>query len=345
VHPHQLEIQDFAFYALVIDARSRAEYDEDHLPGAVHLPAANEAPWQPPGPGSEPSAVLQLREPEPAVPYALAALLPRLEPFDPVLVYCSRGGLDASVWAQPLRRLGYRVDVLGGGWGNYRRWLDAGLEVLPRLLPFKRLVAPPAGGLDRVLAALREQRQQVLDLITLAGQCTVPGLSLPGDPTPSQAAFDSAVLDALRRFEADQVVWVPDVALGALKLPPALRDILALVDSVGVEVPQAERARAWFDDLGRQGLEVDAVVARLERLTPAPSLALQRRWDELVRQGRPLDALAAILHEHVDVQFSPGQMGSREVLAIKSLDDPALTDALLPWLTAIDTRASGQINP
>ena len=31
--PHQLEVQDFASYSLVIDARSPHEYAEDHIPG------------------------------------------------------------------------------------------------------------------------------------------------------------------------------------------------------------------------------------------------------------------------------------------------------------------------
>ena len=40
VHPHQMEVQEFASYALVIDARSAEAYQEDHLPGAVNVPVA-----------------------------------------------------------------------------------------------------------------------------------------------------------------------------------------------------------------------------------------------------------------------------------------------------------------
>ncbi|MCP6258982.1 rhodanese-like domain-containing protein, partial [Klebsiella pneumoniae] len=40
VHPHQMEVQEFASYALVIDARSAEAYREDHLPGAVNVPVA-----------------------------------------------------------------------------------------------------------------------------------------------------------------------------------------------------------------------------------------------------------------------------------------------------------------
>ena len=55
LHPHQIEVQEFDSYALVIDARPPAEYEEDHLPGAVNLPvvpvavpsdAASNAAWR-----------------------------------------------------------------------------------------------------------------------------------------------------------------------------------------------------------------------------------------------------------------------------------------------------------
>ena len=36
-HPHAIEVQDFSHYALVIDVRSRAEYEDDHIPGAVRV--------------------------------------------------------------------------------------------------------------------------------------------------------------------------------------------------------------------------------------------------------------------------------------------------------------------
>ena len=186
VHPHQLEVQDFSLYALVIDARHPAAYAQDHIPGAVNVPAATAIP----------GAALPM-------PCELAAHAEGLVRDDMVLVYCDRGGLDSEVWARPLRAAGFAVDVLGGGWGNYRRWVAAGLELLPRALSFRHLVAPPVSGLCRILGVLARQGQQVLDISELAGQRLVPGLSLPGDAPPSQDAFETLLLDRLRKFDPD----------------------------------------------------------------------------------------------------------------------------------------------
>jgi len=34
-------MQDFSSYALIIDARSPREFEEDHIPGAVNMPVVN----------------------------------------------------------------------------------------------------------------------------------------------------------------------------------------------------------------------------------------------------------------------------------------------------------------
>ena len=246
VHPHQMEVQEFSSYALVIDARSTEAYQEDHIPGAVSVPVAAQRLQVPEAGGT----ALVARDTEPSVPYALAAHLGGLSAGASVLVYCDRGGLDSLVWADPLRALGHRVDVLGGGWGNYRRWVDAGLEVLPRALTFRRLLAPPASGLCLLLSRLAALGEQTLDLSTLAGQRLVPGLTLGGDEPPSQTAFDSALLDALRRFDPRRTIWVRDGAssgLGELALPPTLRDALKRAEGLWLEVPLLERVHVWID--------------------------------------------------------------------------------------------------
>ena len=157
VHPHQMEIQEFASYALVIDARSAGAYQEDHVPGAVNVPVAATPPVSPRAPSL-------MSEPGPSIPDALAVHTAGLPAGDTILVYCDRGGLDSMVWATPLRAAGFQVDVLGGGWINYRRWVNAGLELLPRVLTFRPLLAPPVSGLCRVLDLLVRQGEQVIDL-------------------------------------------------------------------------------------------------------------------------------------------------------------------------------------
>jgi tRNA 2-selenouridine synthase len=331
VHPHQMEIQDFNLYALVIDARQPESFSDDHIPGAVNVPAASagsvQTPMQPVAPA--------VAEPGPAMPFALADRVKRLAPDDLVLVYCDRGGLDSEVWARPLRAAGFRVDVLGGGWGNYRRWVDAGLTVLPRALRFRHLIAPPVSGLCRVLGVLAKQGQQVLDISELAGQRLVPGLTLRCDSPPSQAAFETQLLEQLRRFDPDLPVWVRvgPAPLDGLILPPALREAIERCESVRLEVPLAERAQAWFERMQSMKTSLAALIEILGTSALPPSPVHAQQWDSLGQAGQTLNALAGIIDLYIDPNNAVEDvMPACGVLRLPSLDTDTIVHAVKDWL-------------
>ena len=331
VHPHQIEVQEFSSYALVIDARPRTAFDDDHLPGAVNLPVETLAPSKEvAADSSEPAHGAYHRAaqgPAKGLPYALAALVDRLAPDDRVLVYCHRGGLDSAVWAEPLRAAGWWVDVLPGGWPNYRRWVSAGLEILPRVLSFRVLQAPPVSGVEYVLATLERQGQQVLDLVGLTGQQLVPGVLLPTEPSASQSAFESGVLHALRRCEPKQDIWVNELVIDdtdILAIPPSLGERLRRAPAVRVTVPLAQRLRAWQQSLTAVGADLERVVTALSALATPPTKAMTAHWRKLAGPSGMAAALSAIVEEFIDPRYDElatvsGARQSDETLAISSL--------------------------
>lgn len=330
VHPHQIEVQEFDSYGLVIDARSTEAYQEDHIPGAVSVPVVSQRLQVSNAEGT----TLVASDVEPSVPYALAGHLSGLSAGASVLVYCDRGGLNSLVWADSIKALGYRVDVLGGGWDNYRRWVDAGLEVLPRALTFRRLVAPPVGGLCPLLHRLAMLGEQVLDLADLAGQRLIPGVTLSGDQTPSQAAFDSALLHALRRFDPRRPVWVRDGIgdLGGPALAPSLRDALQRSDSYWLEVPLAVRARAWLERIQASGTDVHMLLQAIARSATPPSRAVMEQWREHAVSGQLVDALTEIIEGYLDAPTrSPKLTGSERIITLPSLTAEAVAIEVERW--------------
>ena len=223
VHPHQMEVQEFASYALIVDARGAAAFEDDHIPGAIHVPV-----WSGESAGLLTSVAADASS---VLPAPLTVQVQLLGPSDRVLVYCDRGGLDSLVWATPLRAAGFEVDVLGGGWINYRRWVSAGLDLLPRLLTFRRLTSSSDSGLQQVVLALSQRGEQVLDLPALTDQSS--GTTRTGAAT-SQGALETVLLDVLRRFDAQRPVWALDgvEASGRLTLPAALRDALSRSEEI-----------------------------------------------------------------------------------------------------------------
>lgn len=334
VHPHQIEVQDFAWYALVIDARRREAYDEDRVPGAVSIPVQT-SEGGPKHDGTIISTRLQSSSRATPIPDAVAPYLAALPPAGPILIYCDRGGLDSLVWAEPLRAAGWLVDVLGGGWVNYRRWVEAGLEVLPRVLTFRHLVAPPVSGLCRILSVLESNGEQVLDVADLAGQRLIPGLSVHGDVRPSQSGFETRLLDTLRHFDSKRPVWVRSgpAPLQHPVLPPPLRDALRAADVVALEVPLAERARAWFERLQTMRTPIAQLLDALRGAAPPPPPALMAQWTSMSTAGDTVETLSAIINTYIDPHNKPHASATAvKVLALASLECDALARSVAEWL-------------
>jgi tRNA 2-selenouridine synthase len=296
-HPHAIEVQDFPYYARVIDLRPRAEYEHDHIPDAVNV----EAPAEPAvgSPGGE--APLVAAEPGRAQTWpALDAAVADVRLDEAILVYCGQGGLVSTPVARALRWRGWTTDVLPGGWINYRRWVQAGLEVLPRMVPF-RLVACTLGSENaRVLGALRSAGEQVLDLEALASWRRLAFTPIAA-AQPTQLWFESLLLRELRAFDPRRPVWVADVGpiLGALMLPGAVVDALSIAPRAELSAPAGARVEAW---IAEEPLCADAsaLVQRVSALDPTPAPALGARWRQMLTTGTASALLASILQEFLD---------------------------------------------
>ena len=199
----------------IIDARSEGEYALDHLPGALNWPSLNNE-----------ERVLVGTEYKQISPFvarkrgaALAArnvashierhVLDKPRDWQP-LVYCWRGGQRSGSLALVLGQIGFRVQVVEGGYRAYRRAVMDELESLPERFQFRVLCGKTGSGKSRLLTALHTQGAQVLDLEGLANhRGSVLGL-VPGHPQPSQKRFETLLWDVLRRLDAARQPPGPD---------------------------------------------------------------------------------------------------------------------------------------
>jgi tRNA 2-selenouridine synthase len=351
VHPHQLEVQDFASYSLVIDARSPHEYAEDHVPGAVNLPVVDDGEFAEVGirhKTDKHAAYLV------GVEYSLRniadqikPLISRYTPRDRFLVYCFRGGKRSRLWADNLRTIGFEVDLLAGGWKNYRRWVRAGLEVLPRALSYRVLCGPTGCGKTRVLHELRRQGQQVLELEGLAHHRGSLLGDLPGDTQPTQKLFDSALLDEMRKLDVNRTVWVEAESkkIGNLQLPEALHEAMHISPVVNLDAPMTERVKLWREDYPHFARDPQGMVRKLEPLKPLVGNETLTHWMALATEGRVDELFESVMVLHYDPCYQRStkrNYGPRPAamdLALDSLEPAGLEEAVRR-LIELDARES-----
>ena len=306
VHPHQLAVQEFASYALVIDARSPHEFAQDHIPGAVNLPVVDDAEFAEVGirhkTDTHGAYLIGVDYSLRNIADQIKPLISRYTPRDRFLVYCFRGGKRSRLWADNLRTIGFDVDVLAGGWKNYRRWVRAGLEVLPRAFSYRVLCGPTGCGKTRVLHALREAGEQVLELEELAHHRGSLLGDLPGDAQPTQKLFDSALLDEMRRFDVNRTVWVEAESkkIGDLQLPEALCEAMHRSPTITIETPMSERVRLWREDYPHFAADPQAMVRKLEPLKPLVGKETLSHWLALAAEGRTDELFESVMTRHYD---------------------------------------------
>lgn len=339
VHPSQMGIDDFPAYSLIIDARTPHEYAEDHLPGAVNLPVVDDTEFAEVG-------TKHVRDPHAAyvigAAYASTNIASHIRshiatqpPGSRLLVYCFRGGKRSRVWADTLRNIGFETDVLKGGWKAYRRWVMQSLEVLPARFEYRVLAGLTGCGKTRLLHALERQGCQVLDLEGLA--CHRGSLlgAVPGEPQPTQKAFDSALLARLRGFDPGRPVWVEAESkkVGNLQLPPALFDAMRRGQPLHIEAPVAERVRLLIDDYPHLARHPQLMVDKLEPLRPLVGSEELAAWRALAETHQVAKLFERVLVAHYDPSYlrsrerSPFHAQAGVPVALEALDPPHLAAA------------------
>jgi tRNA 2-selenouridine synthase len=338
-HPHAIEVQDFSYYALVIDVRSREEYEDDHIPGAVRLELSPSVAERQESISDDQAARAGARTGEDPsdLPEALAEVVKPVKLDQAILIYCGSGDRVSLPLAQALRWRGWTVDVLPGGWINYRRWVQAGLDVLPRLVTFRIIASSLGSEAARALRALQEVGHQVLDVEGLAGWRRA-ALCAPSAPQPPQAWFESQLLQAFRGLDPRAPVWIGDLGAraGSLLLPGALTDALTIAPVAALQVDDAERVRRWQEDEPLLHAEPSEVIGAVAVLSPRPSDHLLAQWRRLAAKGFTELLLGSVLSDYIDLAYA-------DEAAERSTERHALpalaTDSLAPSALAASIRA------
>lgn len=340
VHPHQLEVQEWSSYAMVIDARSPREYAQDHIPGAVNLPVVDDTEYAEVGTAhrtdTHAAYLIGVEYSLRNIAAQIKPLISRFGPQDRFLVYCFRGGKRSRLWADNLRTIGFEVDVLAGGWKNYRRWVRASLDTLPRVFSYRVLCGPTGCGKTRTLLELERQGHQVLELEGLARHRGSLLGDLPGEPQPTQKLFDTALLARLREFDPRRTVWVEAESkkIGNLQLPDALFDAIHGAAVVNLNTPMAERVKLWREDYPHFAADPVAMVHKLDPLKPLVGKDTLASWLSMATAGRIDELFESVMTLHYDPCYLRstrrhfGDGGVASSVALTVLNGPMFSEAV-----------------
>ena len=305
---YRTSVDEMASFGDRIDVRSPSEYAEDHLPGAINLPVLDDAQRAEVGTIYARVSAFEARKIGAAiVARNIADIVARHVQDKPrewaPLVYCWRGGQRSRALAHVLNEIGFRAVQLDGGYRAYRRHVVLVLAQLPRKFDYRVVCGLTGSGKSRLIAAIAAEGGQALDLEGLARHRGSLLGDIPGEPQPSQKAFESALVDALARFDASRPVYVESESqrIGRLQVPPALLDSMRAAPCIRLETPKPKRVAMLVDDYAHLVRDRALFFALIAPLAKLHGKATIERWRTLADEG----AAAAVTSELLDVHYDP----------------------------------------
>ncbi|MFP5402824.1 MAG: tRNA 2-selenouridine(34) synthase MnmH [Gammaproteobacteria bacterium] len=292
----------------IIDARTPAEFAEDHIPGAINLPVLDNEQRVIVGTMYKQQSAFDARRLGGALVAAnisrhmLEVLKDRPKSWRP-LIYCWRGGQRSGSFATWLRMVGWDACQLEGGYKAFRHLVIAEIERIVPTLDLRIVCGPTGSAKTRVLEALAAQGAQVLDLEDLAAHKGSVLGALPDRPQPAQKHFETQLWARLRTLDSARPVYVEAESrkIGLVFVPEPL--IMAMRRSPCVVIDASRDARLEFlvRDYAYLGDDVAALQDKLHRLREHQSHETLARWKTLAAEH----ALPELFGELIDLHYDP----------------------------------------
>ena len=326
----------------VIDARSPAEFAEDHLPGARNWPVLDDDERAVVGTEHKQVSDFDARKHGAAlVARRIADILDRHVADKPrdwqPLVYCWRGGKRSGTLAWFLSEIGFRTQLLDGGYKAFRAFVRAQLDTLPLQHRFTVIAGRTGSGKTRLLQALAAQGAQVLDLEALARHRGSILGGLHGEPQPAQKAFETALWNALRRFDPARPVFVESESrkIGARQVPEALLDQMrGHGRCVVVQMPDDARVALLLEEYADYLRDPDRFCSDLDGLTELQGKARVERWQAMARAGDWPSVYRELMLQHYDPLYTRSIRRNFDVSQALDIDVPDGGDAAMTGAAA-----------
>ena len=327
------ELQHHGFDTL-IDVRSPAEYAEDHVPGAINLPALSNAQR------AEVGTIY--KQVSPFAARKLGAAMVARNVADHVdgplagkdgswrpLVYCWRGGQRSGSVSTILSQIGWRSETIAGGYQSYRRLVQDYLYNAALPHPIILLDGYTGTAKTAILARLAARGVQTIDLEGLANhRGSLLGAMEGGQP--AQRGFETALATAMLALDptAPVVLEAESSKIGKLVIPPALWYPMRTAPRIVVSAPLEARAAYLTRSYADMVTDTHALASRLSMLRRLRGYAMVDGWLELLRQHAFKDLAESLMREHYDPAYARSRKLDERTI-IGEVTAPSLTDDAL----------------
>ena len=293
--------------AVLVDARSPAEYAEATIPGAINIPVLDDTERAEVGTlYKQAGKTAARRRGVELVAPKIPAMVEQAAGFQtgtalPVIVFCWRGGMRSLALTQFLELAGVPARQLSRGHKGFRRHVLDFYEKgqWGRLVVLRGLTGV---GKTRYLHRLAENGLPIIDLEGLANHrgSAFGNLGLP--PQPSQKMFEALLWDELRKVPKGRFALVEGESrhIGRVALPVQLYNSLQVETSIWLRTELTSRVRNILADYpaidSLKGDFIEAIQSLKQRL----GKKVVCRYLELLDAGEWTELVSELMENYYD---------------------------------------------
>jgi tRNA 2-selenouridine synthase len=307
-------VADLAAYDEIIDVRTPAEFAEDHILGAINCPVLDNDQRIQVGTIYKQVSPFEAKKigaalvSENIAKHLRERFLDRPKTWKP-LIYCWRGGDRSGSMTTVFKAIGWHAGQLDGGYKAWRGHVIARLTELPQQFHFIVVCGATGNAKTRILQAIGELGEQILDLENLANhKGSVLGV-LPDSPQPSQKGFETALMLAIAALDPARPVYVEAESrkIGNLHVPEAMIARIRNGACVTVEATLDARVAFLLKDYDYFLTRPEFLGERLEVLRSLQSRETMERWQQQIRSGDWPTLVRELLELHYDPLYLRSQ--------------------------------------
>lgn len=253
----------------VIDVRTPAEYNNGHIPGAINIPLfSNEE-------RARVGTVYTRESAEKAYALGYEFVEPKLDAFvaqskgvaddGKVAVYCWRGGMRSKSFAEHIEAEGVQeVFVIEGG---YKAFRQHALETFQQPEKLHVLGGYTGSGKTRILHALREQGEQVIDLEGIAHHKGSAFGAIGQPEQPKNEHFTNLLFWEWKSLDMNRPVWLEDesIHIGRVFIPEVLFQRMRDAVVYFLEIPKAVRGHLLVEEYA--GINANMLVESVQKIS------------------------------------------------------------------------------
>ncbi|MCO6495035.1 MAG: tRNA 2-selenouridine(34) synthase MnmH [Bacteroidetes bacterium] len=281
----------------IFDVRTPLEYNHAHIPGAINLPIFSDEERAQIGTtykqkGREKAILLGFDYTGPKWRNFIETALLHA-PDKKVLVHCWRGGMRSGAMAWALDFYGFDVEILEGGYKNYRNYVLQQFEVD---YPFCVLGGMTGSHKTDILIEMKKLGEQIIDLEGIAQHLGSAYGSLNKLTQPSQEQFENILAENLASYNREKRIWIENESslIGRIAIPPHIFKQIQTAVLVELRIDKEKRVKFLTQEYGT--LDKDFLIQSTQKIQKRFGPEQTKDAITTIREDRMEDFIRIVLN-------------------------------------------------